>query len=69
MRNPRVDVRMGRDFYTALCAFAVEHQMTPSNAMLWATAALLSKSHRWDSKVYGRPRAQRANGKEPRGGG
>jgi len=53
---------MGQAFLGVLQEFAAEHQMTPANVMLWATAALLSKSHRWDSKTYGRPRAQCANG-------
>lgn len=61
MRNPcRVDVRMSRAFREALEAYAVEHECTAAQVMLWATKALLGKSHRWPCGTRGRPYAQRA---------
>jgi len=54
----RVRVGMSDDFYEALSGFAVEHDILVADVLRWGAKALLSKSHRWDSKVYGRPRAQ-----------
>jgi hypothetical protein len=55
VRNPRVDVRMGQDFYDALCAFAAEYECSPAEVLLRGGKALLSRAHRWDCGTRGRP--------------
>lgn len=55
MRNPRVTVTMGADFYRALCDYAAEQECTPAEVLLRGGKAILSRCHRWESGTRGRP--------------
>jgi hypothetical protein len=55
MSNPRVEVRMKRDFYQALLAFAKQQSRTPANVLLHAAKQFLSQHHAWTTGMQGRP--------------